>query len=665
MVDPEPSGPTTYNWLGDLQINEKEGVTGQTKNLELYFRVKPHVQLPDGALILNVIDPQNKVTFLTSLYDDGELAVLDEIKGDGIHSGKASFSPTQAGTYTLRVMGSLFEGGDQIPLAESNIIIWDPLASGSLREVYDLQHQAAQLYEEALQASPGDIENGVKTVKTWLSTLPAVLAVDPYSDASFELKMRSGLTTLLSFQQRGSDNMILYKGGNLDSIPRRKKAVVPLAQQTRGKAMFDQISASLRNDISFNQVGNRKILLYAPFEEDFGPDESKILNDVVNKVDCGIFPLTILANEEATVESIKTFIDYGAVVISSHGAMGADFVSGEKVDSTTTLYKNKYQGMIQSGSLKIYIPLVLRPDGTVEQNGDIKYIITHKFIDELEGRFPSSFIFNSSCESTLTNALENAFLSKGASSYLGFSRNVSNGFAKAVLRIIMEELLLNGTTTGEISVLNVPDPNTPPPKSQAVLELKGSPDLHYSYQLENGGFEFGFQGWTPVGDGRVISRLGPLLPSEGELMGIISTGLGFTKDFGTIYQDVTIPGDKSVLELSYNFLSEEFLDYIGTQYQDGFRVAVKPSFGPVEPLYQRSIDDIAAELGATKSNQGQLIRTPDIYFDQGEVYMTGFRTISIDVSAYQGQCITLLFQCWDVGDSLYDSAVLLDAITYR
>jgi len=44
------------------------------------------------------------------------------------------------------------------------------------------------------------------------------------------------------------------------------------------------------------------------------------------------------------------------------------------------------------------------------------------------------------------------------------------------------------------------------------------------------------------------------------------------------------------------------------------------------------------------------------------VYHTGWVALSLDVTAYQGQSTVIRFQCGDVGDSIYDTAILLDII---
>ena len=84
-------------------------------------------------------------------------------------------------------------------------------------------------------------------------------------------------------------------------------------------------------------------------------------------------------------------------------------------------------------------------------------------------------------------------------------------------------------------------------------------DLHYSDGFINGDFEFGdLSGWTRIGDGRVITQLAFIEPPEGDFMGIISTGLGFTVNSGEIRQTFRMPANATTLELYWNFLSEEF-----------------------------------------------------------------------------------------------------------
>jgi hypothetical protein len=177
-------------------------------------------------------------------------------------------------------------------------------------------------------------------------------------------------------------------------------------------------------------------------------------------------------------------------------------------------------------------------------------------------------------------------------------------------------------------------------------------------------------GWTKSGDGRVISRLGFINPTNESYMGIISTGLGFTTLMGDLSQSFTVPANANEISLKWNFLSEEFLEFIGSRFQDRFQVVmVSEDFGE-EILLNKSIDVIAAEFGASKPTTeipegipGDLISvSPDIVFDKGGVFMTGWQSSSFNISKYRGKCVTLILRCTDVGDSIYDTAILLDDI---
>jgi len=181
-------------------------------------------------------------------------------------------------------------------------------------------------------------------------------------------------------------------------------------------------------------------------------------------------------------------------------------------------------------------------------------------------------------------------------------------------------------------------------------------ELHYSFDLINGNFEFGnLSGWFREGDGRVITQLGDQQPTEGNFMGIISTGLGYTESSGSISQPFRVPDSVETLSIRWNFISEEFMEYVGSQYQDYLTISITDSTGAVHVIFHETIDSFV--------DYGLVCCTPPISFDQGDCYMTGWRQLVHDISAFQGQVVRLRIACGDVGDSIYDSACLLDEIT--
>jgi hypothetical protein len=198
----------------------------------------------------------------------------------------------------------------------------------------------------------------------------------------------------------------------------------------------------------------------------------------------------------------------------------------------------------------------------------------------------------------------------------------------------------------------------------------GNSNLRLSGKLKNGGFEKKvLTPWTKAGDGRVIPHLGYTQPSEGSNMGIISTGLGYTTATGAIDQNFCMDSDDINLQFDWNFFSEEFNEYCGSRYQDSFSVKMysfDPATGNIESeelLFEMAIDDLCGMVGQS-----------DVYFDKSydgcepssgndcKVWNSGWKNESIDISSFADKAVNLRFYATDIGDSVYDSAILIDNV---
>ena len=159
-------------------------------------------------------------------------------------------------------------------------------------------------------------------------------------------------------------------------------------------------------------------------------------------------------------------------------------------------------------------------------------------------------------------------------------------------------------------------------------------------------------------------------------MAIVSTGLGFTTAMGTIEQTFCLPANATHIEFDWNFLSEELEEWCGPDhpFDDAFSVELVWDGGS-ETIFGIDIDMLC---------EGILLRT-DLYFDQsgpncvptpGAGYATGgndckvFGTtwvravadISEIANVINGDTVTLRFQVTDTGDSIFDTAVLIDDV---
>ncbi|MEL6132011.1 MAG: choice-of-anchor L domain-containing protein, partial [Bacteroidota bacterium] len=138
----------------------------------------------------------------------------------------------------------------------------------------------------------------------------------------------------------------------------------------------------------------------------------------------------------------------------------------------------------------------------------------------------------------------------------------------------------------------------------------------------------------------------------------------FTTATGSISQSFRVPASSTQLEVCWEFLSEEFLEYIGSQFQDRFSIVIMDEEGNQDILLSKTIDQMAQDFGASSSIAGSLTSvSPAIVFDRGGVYTTNWQASTFDISQYQGKIVTLTIAVGDVGDSIYDTAILLDCIS--
>ncbi|NLD50598.1 MAG: M23 family metallopeptidase, partial [Clostridiaceae bacterium] len=159
-------------------------------------------------------------------------------------------------------------------------------------------------------------------------------------------------------------------------------------------------------------------------------------------------------------------------------------------------------------------------------------------------------------------------------------------------------------------------------------------------------------GWTKSGDTRTITQLGPLVPTSGNNMAIISTGLGSTNNSNSwIEQKFYIPEGSNTLSFDYNLVSEEPMEFVGSRYDDKFQCTIVLSKGTTV-IAEESIN----------TSVWLPVKGIDFYGGDSTSFMTGWKHLNFDVSQHQGQYATLKFHVWDVGDSAYDTAVLVDNI---
>jgi len=662
--------------IGTLDLSQEGILENENSSVTVKVTVPSGIIITDSMLSLIKLDASNNsLGEITKLYDNGDLQNADDIAGDNIFSGIVNIFEQNSGTIKLQATGNA-QTEKGVGSGYSNVAllnIYSNVTGDEYSQVTNTEDNAANKFEELLSGSLSNVETAVNETVQWLSSQPGVINVASEGNTAIEIQFSSGLYGALIFSEANNSGTLLTRGGILTDKERRSRKSIPVAKQTIGQTSNKPSSL---NKLYGNEaldpdiIGNKNVLIYAPFEAAFAPfnERANIIANL-NKSEFK-FQITSLVNQEATVSSLNNITRYGLVVLATHGAGGTIFLTGEVADTTLNIWKTSYKALYSSGKIGISSRLTISDNGEVKKKEKV-YYIRPGFISGLTGKFPNSVILNNSCEGTKSAGLQTAFLGKGAKVYYGYSKVVNSDFCVTIADSVSKRLAVDLKNTAE-SYLSWTDPNSPNAKFEYK---KSSNDVHYALKLVNGDFEFGnLDGWTIEGDGRNLSKLSYLSPPGGQYMGIISTGLGFTTSTGKIFQSIRVEEDQSSITFKWNFLSEEFLEYINSSFQDFFKVTIIDKDGNEDVLMNKSIDVLAAEFGAKKFNNepdevpqpGDLkFVSPDISFDQGDVYMTGWQTYTFDITGYRGKIITIEFSAGDVGDSIFDTAILLDDIEVK
>jgi len=675
-----------YQQAGSMILNPGAILVDRSAPVQVNFNLGAGVTVGPLGVRLALVDDRNEVLEeIAELFDDGDLNLHgDEILGDGVYSNRVVINESAPGTLRLMVLvdlGEEVQGRSPV----TSLPIHAPASQTEHGVVQTLQTTAGQKLDSLL-AQGVSLEAAVAQLVTFLSQQDGVASVLADGVSSIEIRYTSGLLGGLILQQTNAGGSVVTRGGGAptatagpptfhdealtrwtaqDTIRRPTGPTIPLHLQTTGTSFGPEDAAlapAMSGSVPKNVILSQKVLIYAPYEADWDPfNEGPALVTALNNSALD-FSITYLRNQQATVAALQGMAQYGLVILATHGSGGEWILTGQVA---TAQGNQTYAALLKDGQLGTFTNITIGTTGSTATTKATVYAATSKFVANLPGTFPQSLVVNNSCESTKTAKLSGAFLAKGAQTYFGHSEIVMSDFA--VDRVV--ELIGGMLAEGLPPVKDVFVPGQVDPPYNAVWQFVGNEELRFSDDFINGDFEFGnLQGWTTVGDGRVITRLGFLAPYEGSFMGIISTGLGFTETSGAIYQSFTVADTVSTITLHWNFLSEEFLEFIGSMFQDYFRISITDGNGATTVLFSRTVDQIAAAFQCTDEggpNCSLIPVSPGIIFDQGDVWMTGWQTLTLNLAPYRGQTVTIKFEAGDVGDSIFDTAVLLDGMVVQ
>ncbi len=185
----------------------------------------------------------------------------------------------------------------------------------------------------------------------------------------------------------------------------------------------------------------------------------------------------------------------------------------------------------------------------------------------------------------------------------------------------------------------------------------------YVGDANNLGFESGLTGWTITGNGGIVDLpFASELSLEGVKAAMITTDSAVDYGLsGTPLSEATsmlssgsleVPGSATLCSFDYYFLSAEFTEWIGSEFDDTLTMTFSgPNGTIIETIETVNTYQISDCIPLTSNLDNDL-------------YHTGAKTKQVDISGL-GSPITISFAVSDVGDQALISAFLVDNFRFE
>ncbi len=330
----------------------------------------------------------------------------------------------------------------------------------SVLEVNNILDEAEAKFLEFAAQTNGDPGKAIYMAKDWVLTQETV--GDAFVDDStyLRIQMKSGLRTVFYY---------------IDSYPHGKAKF-----RGSSKGGSGNLVKTVKKNGCSNKIENKKVLIYVPAWNDFYED-GEIEKIVKIFTDGGDYPVTLLRGSECTVDIVKTFGNYGFVIIDTHG-LPDGFKIGTNIysDKNVKTEKEMKDLVIAQAGQQVW-DMILSEDLCYMKGHYIKaeqpgwyekpstsfpkeLFVTSKYINSLP-EWKETMIFGNMCysgvshESTENNNyyspfIGKAFINRKLISYFGYafdnkwSAPVNDPFSKMMEDSLSRAFIVDGDSTG-------------------------------------------------------------------------------------------------------------------------------------------------------------------------------------------------------------------------
>lgn len=658
-------------YIGDVELanfNVSEDVVYVNGTNDILFRVSLIGNTNQNILLFECDEYGNIKDIVGEMKDSGDAEIDgDDAKGDNIYSYRYGISEVQE---SIKYFTAKLENGTEEQSVTVHVI--EPISDNQADEAIEIVQGSNDYFNQ--QLSLGDFEQAKEETIKWLEMQEAVVEIESLNENIVYLLDSNIICAIIPEEENINGNGVEINDTENSTTNPSNLELEEIREQYRKKAaeQIDMKSSGLgivNNQVS-NIQGNYSVLLTSPSHEEFVNRGTPTNFEDDLKVMFGQYPdnftITTKYDSDADLDCYKKLDLYDIITINTHGgvlksnnifhiifgtAKKNGIVIQKSGEKTTSSKQKEYEKELKTGKLVLL--------------SDNYFGLTPEFISQYNTNFQDSIIYSAICEGAYNDTMSDTYLNNGASVYFGYDESVLGIYTHDMANELFQGLLNNMSALESMNsaidnngsndveyYLKKYDKNIE--KIPAKLLLKGDGNFRFSAKgtpITNGDFEKGsLFGWSYLHDSKVVTKLGELKPTQGNYMGMISTGLGTQIESDSyIEQKIYVPDDANYLLFDYNFISEEYPYFVNedTYYDDTFEVYLG--------------EDVICHESAGSSTWYP-ISGMDFSSGDGLFGHTGWKHKIVSVDEYRGRFLILKFRVWDVGDSIYDSAAIIDNI---
>lgn len=666
----EESAEVTENDQFNLSVDRDE-VSLSSDETIVTFKVSS--TLTTGTIRLY----QNGQDTGVQLYDDGGFTYgtsVDDIPNDGVYTAEYTISSDTDADIKFEARATV--GGTEIKSNTVTIFAYYDLADAELSVMAGVEagiSGAMRNAEASLPEGAGEEQAAAarySAVITYLQTkvsdgtIEALFGDEEFGNISFVYTATgiSGAAQCTSFDVSSNPEASIDSPAS-ENVAREHSSSTPGIQLQSDDTGIDYVT-----------YRERATILNYCAEDD--PDEASRIEayqGVANQLGDASFEVD--EQYGVTVDNFKNLNDYQLIITDCHGSTYTHWFTTTPVictdEEATSEAKTKYsadlkKNRIVAGSSTTGNKFWIRPDFFDFYYADDRLDCSIFYLNVCMGAYDED------------KALVNSILDAGADSVVAYSNTVYTFYGTSMLSDIVDSLMSGSDISQAVEAAKAENGQNDREwglnqswaasggvhDHETVASVFGDTSALLHNDLVNGDFDSFFDlfsdsisNWNEYGDARSVFKLAGIKPPSLFKMGMISSGFGSQNDETTscIYQTILVPSDASTINFTYDVVSEEPMEYVGTRYNDTFDFEILDVDGNVlETLASESVND----------SMWYAVNGIDFPGGDDTTFHTRWQTVTSNaISKYRNELVVIRAIVRDAGDSIYDTAALVDSVT--